>query len=402
VTNTLANSTLVTKKSLAILVNMLKFTKFVNRDFEGDFGNNNGFMSGQTIQIRKPPRYNIRAGKVAVPQATVETTIPLTLAQAGVDVKFSSLDYTLNLSDLETKLQAAMEVIANKIDLDGLTLAAASAPNYVAIAGAPTPTSTQALSSILSVGQKLDENGAPRGSARALILGPLGNTELMPGLQGFFNNQATLGEQYNDGVVADSLGFKFGMDQNVVTLTNGTQPSSGGTVNGASQTGSTLNVNTGSITGTITAGSKFTIAGVFAVNPQNRQSTGSLQQFTVTTAAAAGATSLLISPAITPTGQFQNVTASPANTAAITFYGTASTGFQANIGFHRDAFTLACVPMATFGKSGVVEIKTETYKGISLRMVKFYDGVNDDLITRFDVLYGWAAPYPELSCVLAG
>lgn len=399
--NTLANSTLVTKKALAILVNMLKFTKFVNRDFEGEFGNQGGYMSGQTIQIRKPPRYNIRAGKVAVPQATVETTIPLTLAQAGVDVKFSSFDYTLNLSDLETKFNAAMEVIANKIDLDGLTLAASAAYNYVPIQGAPAPTSLQALQSILQVGQKLDENGAPRGSQRAMVLGPLGNTELMPGLQGYFNAQATLGEQYNDGIIADSLGFKFGMDQNVVTLTNGTQPATGGTVNGAGQTGSTLLVNTASITGTIQAGQKFTIANVFAVNPQNRQSTGSLQQFVVNTTVAAGATSLSISPAITPTGQFQNVTASPANTAGLTF-GAASGAVQANIGFHRDAFTLACVPMATFGRSGVVDMKTETYKGISLRMIKFYDGVNDDLITRFDVLYGWASPYPELACVLGG
>lgn len=399
--NTLANSTLVTKTALSILVNMLKFTKFVNRDFESNFGNQNGYMSGQTINIRVPPRYNIRAGKVATPQATVETTVPLTLAQAGVDIKFSSFEYTLQLSDLNTKMEAAMETIANKIDLDGLTLAATATPNFVPLAGAPTPTSTQALASILAVGQKLDENAAPRGSGRAMVIGPLGNTELMPGLQGFFNNQATLGEQYNDGVIADSLGFKWGMDQNVVSITNGTQPVTGGTVNGGSQTGSTLTVT--ALTGNVVAGQKFTIATVNAVNPQNRQSTGSLQQFTVLAPAISGATTLSISPAITPTGQFQNVTNSPGASSAITFVGTVSTAFNANVGFHRDAFTLACVPLQSWtGGAGVIRMNQQTYKGISLRMVEFYDGVNDDRITRFDVLYGWAAPYPQLACLLGG
>jgi hypothetical protein len=43
----------------------------------------------------------------------------------------------------------------------------------------------------------------------------------------------------------------------------------------------------------------FTIAGVYAVNPQTRQSTGSLQQFVVTADLTASSTGTLsISPAI--------------------------------------------------------------------------------------------------------
>ena len=31
-------------------------------------------------------------------------------------------------------------------------------------------------------------------------------------------------------------------------------------------------------------------------------------------------------------------------------------------------------------------------------MTDFYDGTNDNVITRLDVLFGWAATYPELAC----
>jgi len=172
------------------------------------------------------------------------------------------------------------------------------------------------------------------------------------------------------------------------------------TVAGANQTGTTLLV--AALNGTVTKGSKFTLPNVFAVNPQNRTSTGQLAQFTVTADAAAGATSLLISPAIIPSGNFQNVTQSPVNAALITFFGTASGNFAANVGFHEDAFTLAMVPMySPPGGKGVIDVASETYKGMNIKVTEFYDGINDNYIMRLDVLFGWAATYPELSVLYA-
>jgi hypothetical protein len=61
--------------------------------------------AGQTINIKKPPRYTYRAGKIAVPQATVETTVPLTLSQGGCDIQFTSaFERTLSLTKLEDKI----------------------------------------------------------------------------------------------------------------------------------------------------------------------------------------------------------------------------------------------------------------------------------------------------------
>jgi len=93
---------------------------------------------------------------------------------------------------------------------------------------------------------------------------------------------------------------------------------------------------------------------------------------------------------------------SPANSATITIFGTASGSFNANVGFHRDAFTLAMVPMyAPPSGRGVIDVAQESYKGMNLKVTEFYDGVNDNYIMRLDVLFGWAATYPELAVLYA-
>ena len=85
--NIFVTNNIVAKEALAILQNMCKYAKNVNRDFQSEFGDNQarGYSPGQTINIKKPPRYQYRAGRVALPQATVETTVPLVLQQGGCD-----------------------------------------------------------------------------------------------------------------------------------------------------------------------------------------------------------------------------------------------------------------------------------------------------------------------------
>jgi hypothetical protein len=191
------------------------------------------------------------------------------------------------------------------------------------------------------------------------------------------------------------------MDQNIDTHTNGTAVVGTNTVNGAGQQGSTITVN--ALNGTVTRGTKVTFANVFAVNPQSRVSTGTLAQFTVTADAANAATSLLDQPRDRELRCVPERDGARRPTAAtITIFGTASGSFNANVGFHKDAFTLAMVPMyAPPGGKGVIDVAQETYKGMTMKVTEFYDGINDNYIIRFDVLFGWAATYPELACIFA-
>jgi hypothetical protein len=402
--NTLVTCSIVAKESLAVLENMLSFAQNVNRDWEDEYKGNQsrGYSPGATINIKKPPRYQYRAGRVAVPQATVETTIPLTLSQGGADMFFTGFERTLSLQQMEQKIQAAMATIANEIDRQGLDLARLATANVIGTPGTLPNTQALAIAAITGVNQRLDEMGAPRKdmSRRTLIGNPAFNAAGIQGLAGLFNQSSQLDKQYSTGMIQTPFGLQFGMDQNVVLHTNGTAVVATNTVNGAGQTGSTITV--AALNGTVTRGTKITFAGVFATNPQSRQSTGTLAQFTVTADAAAAATSISISPALVATGAFQNVTASPANAAVITIFGTASGSYNANVGYDRDAFTLAMVPMYSppDGK-GVIDVANQSYKGMNIRVIEYYDGANDVHNMRFDVLFGWAAPYPELATLYA-
>jgi hypothetical protein len=400
--NTLVTCSIVAKEALAVLENQLGFTSMVNRDWEDEFTSNQkrGYSPGSTINIKRPPRYTYRAGSVAVPQSTVETTIPLVLSQGGVDMNFKGFERTLSIQNMENKLQAAMAEVANQIDFQGLDLARTATFNCIGTPGTLPTTQALAMAAIAGVNQRLDEMAAPRDKQRGFIMNPALNGATIQGFAGMFNSQDKLSKQFGSGMMVDSLGLQYAMSQNVGLQTNGTANVTTNTVNGANQTGSTITVN--ALNGTVPKGTKVTFASVFAVNPKTRVSTGTLAQFTVTADTANAAVSLPISPALTPSGAFQNVTNSPANGAGITIFGTASGSYNTSVAFHKDAFTLASVPMyAPPGGKGVIDVAQKEYKGINLKVTEFYDGVNDNYIMRFDVLFGWAATYPELACIYA-
>ena len=399
--NQFATCTIIAKEGLAILENMLTFSANVNRDYEEEFSTNlsRGYAPGQTIQIKRPPRYNYRAGRVANPQATVQQLVPLTLSQGGTDMSVTSAERTLSITSntWQQMLKGAMATVANEIDRQGLQLGQTATFNAVGTPGTPPATQLATVQLLGAAQRRLDEMAASRErGTRSLAMSPALNATLLAGFSGLFNSQAQLDKNYRSGLFVDAIGFNADMDQNVVQHTNGTQNVAGTNINGAGQTGSTITVV--GLGGTITRGTVIQLPGVFAVNPQSRQSTGVQAQFVVTADAAAAATTLNISPAIVTSGQFQNVTASPTNGQPFTIFGTASAGYDCSLAFHRDAFTLATVPLygPPNGK-GVIDSASMNYRGMNLRVIEFFDGINDNYILRFDVLFGWAATYPELS-----
>jgi hypothetical protein len=397
--NTLLTSAIIAREVLPILENMTTFSKAVNRDYESEFKSNmnRGYEPGQTINIKRPSRYTYRAGRVAVPQASVDTTVPLTLSQGGCDINFTSAERTLSIDSehIQNKLQSAMATVANEIDRQGLAMAHYATYNTLNPAGALPTTAALAIQAMTGLGQRLDEMAAPRDGNRALIVNPALNAGLVQGFGGYFNNQAKISQQNTTGMMQNNnFGFdNIGMDQNVDTHTNGAATATN--ISGADQTGSSVTV-VAVAAGTLTRGTVITLPGVFAVNPQNRTSTGVLADFVVTADVAQGATSIPISPAIVTSGPYQNVTASPTTGSPYIIKGAASTSYSTSVAFHKDAFTLAMVPMWMPDGLGV-RCAQETHKGFTIKVTDAYDPVNDNSIMRLDVLFGWAPTYPELA-----
>jgi hypothetical protein len=353
-----------------------------------------GYAPGATINIKKPPRYTYRAGRVAVPQATVETTIPLTLSQGGVDINFNSLERTLSLTQLNEKLTAAMAPIVNEIDRQGLSMARFATYNCLNAAGAQPNTQIGAVQAMTDSNTRLDIMGAPvKDGRRCFVMGPAFNGAMVAGFSGLFNMAERVNGNYRTGYMQDSFGLRPMMDQNVDTHTNGAATATN--VNGANQTGSAITV--AAVTGgTLTRGTVIQLPGVFSVNPQNRTSTGVAADFIVTADALLGATTINISPAIVTSGPFQNVSQSPNTAAPYVIAGAVNTSYRANIAFHKDAYTLAMVPLFQPPARGVLSSEQMSHNGFTLRVVQFYDGINDNCIFRLDVLFGWTATYPEL------
>ena len=389
--NALLTPSLITKETLMILENNLVAASKVNRQFENQF-----VKIGTTLTVRKPNRFKVTLGPALQIQDISEPSTSITISQqAHVDFQFSSQELTLTIEEYsERYCKPAAAELANTIDYSVLG-------NFNALFNeVGTPGTVPAnFAALAAVGQRMDEGAAPQ-EGRTLILNPAAYWSMANGLIGYYVKSVS--EPAFKGFLASIANFEIYEDQNVQAQTVGNY---GGTpvVNGASQTGSLLVTNgwTASRAGLLNVGDVFTIAGVYAVNPKNRQSTGSLQNFVVLATAASdggGNSTLSVYPAITTSGAYQTVSASPANGAAITVSGAANTSYFQNVGFVRDCFGLVCVPMELPG--GVDFAAREMYRNISMRVVRAFDIFNDVTPCRIDVLYGTSTFYPELGCRL--
>jgi hypothetical protein len=421
VANTLLTISKITNEALMVLENELTFTREVDREYDDQFAVV-GAKIGNTVNVRRPGRFVGTTGPALNVEDFNETSVPVVLTtQFHVDTQFTTQDLALSLDMFSDRvLKPAIAAIANRIDRDGLVMAKNSTANIVGIAGTP-PTG---LITYLTAGAYLDAEGAPRDGRRAVIVEPFTSATIVDSLKGLFMPQEAISEQYRKGLMGkDSSGMNWRMDQNVVSHTFTSWASTVGTItidttaagfgisSGWAST-STLTFKDPTQTITFNVGDTFTIAGIFAVNPQNRQAYGSnrLRNFVVTQAVtgANGSTySVVCSPAVIKGGQFQNVSVGSTNASAVvtpfSVAGTTATAVVSpqNILMHRNAFTVAVADLELPEGVHFAGRASDKEVGLSIRVVRQYTINNDSIPTRLDVLYGWAPLYPELACRVA-
>jgi hypothetical protein len=403
--NQLLTISKITNEALMVLENELTFTSEVDRNYDDQFAVV-GAKIGNTVNVRRPGRFIGTTGPALNVEDFNETSVPVTLStQFHVDTQFTTQDLALSLDMFSDRvLKPAVAAIANKIDRDGLVMAAANTANIVGTAGTP-PTG---LITYLTAAAYLDAEGAPRDGRRSCIVEPFTSATIVDSLKGLFVPQEAIGEQYRKGLMGrDSAGMNWKMDQNVVSQTFGSYAGTA-TINTSTDTGiltsgwastSTLTL-TKSGTFTPNVGDTFTIANVFAVNPQNRQAYGSnkLRNFVVK---AISGNSVTVSPAVISAGQFQNVSITSAGASNVTPFNASGTVSPQNIIMHRNAFTLAVADLELPEGVHFAGRASDKEIGLSMRVVRQYTINNDSIPTRLDVLYGWAPLYPELACRVA-
>jgi hypothetical protein len=402
--NSILTIDMITRKALEILENNLVLTRNVNRQYDDSFAVE-GAKIGSTLRIRLPDRALVTDGAALQVQDDNEQFTTLTVAsQKHIGINFTSAELTMQLDDFaERVLKPRISQLASSIDAD-------VANSYKAIANTVgTPGTTPSTSLVLlQAQQKLNENAAVM-SPRYATVNPAANAGLVEGMKGLFNPTNTISSQFKNGMMGTGvLGFEeVNMSQSIKQHTTGTRSTAdtilvNGTVSTQGQ--STISIDGGTGSATVTVGDVFTIANVFAVNPQTRESTGSLQQFTVTEAntAAGGAwTNIAIFPAMyTSDNALATINSFPQDGAAVTFVGAASTQYAQNLVYHKDAITFATADLLL--PQGVDMASRQVHNGISMRVVRQYDINNDRLPCRIDVLYGFSTIRPQMACRIWG
>jgi len=401
--NSLLTIDMITRKCLEILENNLVISRNCNKEYDDSFAVE-GAKIGSTLRIRLPDRALVTDGAALQVQDDNEQFTTLTVSsQKHIGINFTSAELTMQLDDFaERVLKPRISQLASSVDAD-VANAYKSIFNTV---GTPGTTPATALV-LLQAQQKLNESAAPM-SPRYATVNPAANAGLVNGMTGFFNPTGTISRQFKTGMMGEGvLGFdEMNMSQSIVNHTTGSRA---GTilVNGAVSTQGQATISIDGLTGatdTVTAGDVFTIAGVYAVNPQTRLSTGSLQQFVVT-AAQTGASNALANMAISPpmytaSNALATIDAFPADNAAVTFVGTASTVYPQNLVYHKNAITLATADLLL--PQGVDMASRQVHNGISMRIVRQYDINNDRMPCRVDVLYGFNTIRPPMACRIWG
>ena len=400
--NNILTIDMITRKSLEILENNLVITRNVNRQYDDSFAVQ-GAKIGSTLRIRLPDRALVSDGAALQVQDDNEQNTTLTVdSQKHIGINFTSAELTMQLDDFaERVLKPRISQLASSIDAD-VANAFLSIGNTVGTPGS-TPSTSLVL---LQAQQKLNEAAAVM-SPRYATVNPAANAGLVEGLKGLFNPTDTISKQFKNGMMGMGvLGYEeINMSQSIKQFTVGTRTATGGTTSAAvSVEGATTIAITGAgNAGTVKVGDVFTVADCFAVNPQTRESTGSLFQFVAvanTTLGSSGEGNITVAPMYSASEALATVNALPAISKAVTFVGASGVQYPQNLVYHKDAITFATADLLM--PQGVDMASRQVHNGISMRIVRQYDINNDRMPCRIDVLYGYSVIRPQMAVRMWG
>ena len=398
--NSILTIDMITRKALEILENNLVITRNVNRQYDDSFAVE-GAKIGSTLRIRLPDRALVTDGAALQVQDDNEQFTTLTVAsQKHIGVNFTSAELTMQLDDFaERVLKPRISQLASSIDAD-VANAYKSIGNTVGTPGT-TPSTSLVL---LQAQQKLNENAAVM-NPRYATVNPAANAGLVEGMKGLFNPTDTISKQFKNGMMGTGvLGYdEVNMSQSIKQHMTGSRVATGNsvttTVTSEGAASIALTIGNGL---TVKQGDVFTVADCFAVNPQTRESTGSLFQFVALADATASGTAIVVTvaPIYTSANALATVDSFPVAGKAVVFVGAATTQYAQNLVYHKDAITFATADLLL--PQGVDMAARAVHNGISLRVVRQYDINNDRMPCRIDVLYGFSTIRPQMGCRIWG
>jgi len=394
--NAINTASIFAKEALKSLRNQHSLAANVHRAWKAEWSGKtfNGYKPGATVSITKPAKFTVASGAtISAYQDANESSVDISVdSQYNMGLSFSSVEKTLKITDFRKRfVDEAIIPFNEQVNVN----IAALYKDLSHMVGTPG-TSFDTFAKISSIRTRFEQIAAPVAD-RIVVFDTATAATLRDALKNVFQPTMVEGwlKHYALGRIAD---MELLESVNIKKHTGG---AGGGTplVNGASQTGASI-ITDGwpNSTAILKKGDIITFADVYDVNPRTYESNGYLKQFVVTadvSSDVSGNATIAISPAITTSGARQNVDAGPANNAAITIVsGTGANAHTAAMAFTRQTFAYVCVPMEV-PEGAVWSVRETSEDGLSVRITKFYDGVNDKDNTRLDILTGYKTTYEE-------
>lgn len=404
--NTLVTPEWVTFEVARYFVNSLRGVAQFNRTYSDEYVVQ-GAKVGDTVKVRLPQQFEASDGEALTIQNLLDRTVNVVLnRRRHVGFGWSSAQATTDIDDIRNRyVMPAAETLANVYDRVSMADVYKSVYNSVGTLGT---TPNAALTYSQAKVRILDFAGPDDGLVA--ILDPWSNATLAASTSTVFHPARQIAENWSRGQFAnDQLGIaKWFSDQNIPRFTSGSATgASTPVINGANQTGSSIVTSGwGAATANLKRGDIVTFAGVYAVNPLSKESTGRLHQFVLTAdvSDAAGAATLSISPSIVTSGALQNVTGSPADAAAVTYWAMAAGGTQAavvspqNLVFHPDAFASVMADLVMPNGGARATRVNSKQINIAMRYVEQFQITTDQNLNRLDILFGSAPIQERMAC----
>ena len=400
--NTLKFIDMVAKEALAIAHEESQFIGTVDRQYDDSFAKS-GAKIGDTLRVRYPNRYKRRQGsRVMQSSDMVETTGNVTMSyQDGVDIpNLTGKELTLDVdnpkqvADFSKRfIKPAMATLVSGIEGDFLAFATKNTPNVAGTAGA-------AITDLSTVGlarAKLNQNLAPKDGRRYIQGDSVTMAGIVNGLKGMFQDSNQIKEQYREGMMGRTAMADWYENDRMWTLPNSGDVA--GNVNNGSLLSGITSLTVNNFSAAPVEGMVFTVAGVYDCHPETKAQYPHLKQFVVTSAST---TNIAFQPAMIydTNNPAQNCSGAPGATAAVVFVGSANTSYVQPLMYHQDAFQFVTASLPEYPMSG--NMKQVTYDGLSLRVWMDGDIVNDQLLCRIDILYGFAALRSDWACRMIG
>jgi carbon monoxide dehydrogenase subunit G len=371
--------------------------------------------SGSTVDFKRPHDYNtIRTSGGDISSST-KSSIIAGKATGTVQNYFTAatewgnVEEALQLDQLEDILAPMARRIVTDLELDFASFMLKNSSLRYGTHG----TAVDAWSDVAGAGAFMDSIGINPASERYYLMNPFTVATLASAQSGLNSVDSLIRTAWENAQISTNFGGLRALSATTLaSFTSSSGADRAGTLSAAPDATyvtakdtmtQSLAVTAFQANMVVKAGELVTIANVNRLNQSTRQAmvsaTGTNIAWTgvvtadVTLGASGEGTLVVAGPAIyEANGQYNTVTAAPANGAVITIVSATATLYQPNLFYTKQAFGLGTVKLPKLYSTDTV---ATTSDGMSIRISKYSDGNANSQQIRFDLLPAYACFDPS-------